>query len=197
MTTLDTQREAVTKAAKTVTDATVSAGTKAKDFSTITAKTVNDSTLVVGVKEFGLAASDTAKNVLEAVAAAAGKALEMVGDLPVGGKNVGERAQSTVDTVQDKIDVEQIQDQVAKLRHQIDGVVESWQESFRPTTVKNAAPKANTATTKATTTATKAAPKAKTATTKATTTAKKAAPKAKTATTKATTTAKKAAASKK
>jgi hypothetical protein len=204
MTTLDTSKEAVTKAAKTVTDATVSAGTKAKDFSTTTAKTVvdattsasnkavdftattaktvvdnpavakakgvttttaksvvdspvvakakdvtatasktvNDHELVVTVMGFGAAAAtatiDTFKVVFDKASSTATMTLEMVSDLPLGGQNVGERVEHTVDTVQDKIDVEQIQDQVAKLRHQIDGVVESWQESFRPTTAQKA-----------------------------------------------------------
>ncbi|MEN8237795.1 MAG: hypothetical protein ABFR53_01205 [Actinomycetota bacterium] len=218
MTRLDTQKEAVTKAAKTVTDATVSAGTKAVDFTattaktvadspvvtktrevstttaktvvdspvvvkakevtTTTAKTVNDHSLVVKVKELGASAAstttDTAKVVFDKASTVATTALDMVSDLPLGGKNVGERAQQTVDTVQDKIDVDQLHDQVAKLRHQIDGVVESWQESFRPSaahkaeaqvkeTVKKAAPATKTAAKKATTTAKKAAPATKTA----------------------------------
>jgi hypothetical protein len=222
MTTLDTRKDAVTRAAKTVTDATATATarakevttataktvvdspvvtrakevttataktvvdspvvTRAKEVTTTTAKTVNDNPLVVKVKELGSSAAntstETARNVFDRASTAASTALEMVSGLPLGGKNVGERVEQTVDTVQDKIDVEQIQDQVAKLRHQIDGVVESWQESFRPSsatprveaevteTVKKAEAATKTATKKATTTAKKTA-----------TTTKKAAPK--------------------
>jgi len=95
----------------------------------------------------------------------------MISEWPLGEKNVGERAQSTVDTVQEKIDVDQIQDQVAKLRDQIEGVLGTWKESFSPAApskepnkviTKKTAPKTK-ATAKATTTK-KAAPTKKTTT---------------------------------
>ena len=254
MTTLDTSKQAVTKAAQTAVDATSAASTRAKGFTTTTAKavvdspavaktvgatteaaqsvvespvvtktmeatsqaakSVNDHSLVIRVKEFSTSAAEAttevASVVFESVSSATEAIFEMVSDLPLGGKNVGERVEQTVDTVQDKIDVEQIQDQVAKLRHQIDGVVETWQESFRPSTahkaetkatrtVKNTQASTRTATKKAqapTRTATKKAQtptkKATTATKKkATTTAKKTQASTKTATKKATTTAKK------
>ena len=61
-----------------------------------------------------------------------GKGVEKVSDLPLGDKKIGERAHETVETVQDKIDVEQIQEQVARLRDQIENVLGTWKESFRP-----------------------------------------------------------------
>ena len=240
MTTLDTSKQAVTKAAQTVAEATVSAGSKAKDYSTTSARTaadatsaastrakgfttttakaivdnpvvtktveatteaaqavvdspvvtktmeatsqaaksVSDHSLVIRVKEFSTSAAEAttevASVVFESVSSATEAIFEMVSDLPLGGKNVGERVEQTVDTVQDKIDVEQIQDQVAKLRHQIDGVVESWQESFRPSTAHKTEPKA-TRVVKSTQASTKTATKKATTATKkkATTTAKK------------------------
>jgi hypothetical protein len=190
MTTLDTSKQAVTKAAQTVADVTVSAGSKARDLSTTSARTavdatsaastkakgftsstakavvdspvitktveatteaaqsVSDHTLVARLKEFSTSAAgattEVASVVFESVSSASEAFFEMIGDLPLGGKNVGERVEHTVDTVQEKLDVEQIQDQVAKLRHQIDGVVESWQESFRPSTAHTTKAKATT-----------------------------------------------------
>ena len=173
MSTLDAGKDAVAKAAEIVTDSPVVAKAKgvttttaksvvdstvvnkAKEITSSTAKNVNESDLIAKVREFSETASaattDTAKNVIDKVSEALTTIFDMVSDLPIGGKNIGERAQRTVDTVHEKLDVDQIQDQVAKLRHQIDGVVESWQESFRPSTaqkvktrVKDVAEKAET-----------------------------------------------------
>jgi len=112
-----------------------------------------------------------------------------VSELPLGDKKVGERAHETVGTVQDKIDVDQIQDQVAKLRDQIEHVLGSWKESFRPATHDDAAATASkdVADTAKKTTATKTAAAKKTAATKATT-AKKKTTATKTAAAKKTTT---------
>jgi len=133
---LDTQREAVTKAAKVLTESTVSAGTKVKELGVTTVKTVNDSPAASKVKELGTSATttatDTAKTILARIQSATEKSIDTVGSLPLGDKKVAERAKETVSTVQDKIDVEQIQDQVAKLRDQIENVLGAWKESFRP-----------------------------------------------------------------
>lgn len=190
---LDTQREAVTRAARTVADTTVSAGVKAKEIGVSTVKTVNDSPVTTRFKDFGTSAAstatDTAKSIFAKAQSATGKGVEKVGGLPLGDKKVGERAQETVDTVQEKIDVEQIQDQVAKLRDQIESVLGSWKDSFRPSTrvketsdpVDKPAKKA-AATTKKTTTAKSSTAKktatAKTSTTKKPAGTKKSTPKA-------------------
>jgi len=198
MNTLDNQKEAVTKAVKVVADTTVAAGTKAVEFGTSTVKTVNESTAATRAKEFGSSAastvSDTAKSIFEKAQSVTGKGVEKVSDLPLGDKKVGERAQSTVDTVQEKIDVEQIQDQMSKLRDQIEGVLGTWKDSFRPsaTVTDESAPvqkpeaKAPTAkkTATAKTSTAKKTTKAKPSTAKKTTTAKASTAK-KTATAKA------------
>ncbi|VAW07862.1 hypothetical protein MNBD_ACTINO01-1434, partial [hydrothermal vent metagenome] len=57
---LDTPREAVTKATKTIADTTVSAATKAKEVGSTTVKTVAESSITVKVKEVGSAAASTA-----------------------------------------------------------------------------------------------------------------------------------------
>ncbi len=119
---LDTPKEVVTKATRTVADTTVSAATKAKEVGSAAAST----------------ATETAKTIFEKTQAVTGKGVEKVSDLPLGDKNVGERAHETVETVQEKIDVEQIQEQVARLRDQIESVLGTWKESFRPTTTENA-----------------------------------------------------------
>ncbi|MFV1999314.1 MAG: hypothetical protein ACC654_03015 [Acidimicrobiia bacterium] len=157
---IETQKETLTNVAKAVTDSTVTVGTKAKDYGTATAKAVADGTVTVGTKAkdyststvksvaehklvvrfMGLGGTATsnatavAKDVFEKAQTATGKGVEKVSELPLGEKNVGEMAQSTVDTVQEKIDVDQIQDQVSKLREQIEGVLSTWKESFRPAT---------------------------------------------------------------
>jgi len=50
---LETQKETLNKAFKTVTDTTVTAGTKAIEVGTTTVKTVNDNKLVVRFKDLG------------------------------------------------------------------------------------------------------------------------------------------------
>ena len=133
---LDTPREAVTKATKTIADTTVSAATKAKEVGSTTVKTVAESSITIKVKEAGSAAAstatETAKTLFEKTQSVTGKGVEKVSDLPLGDKKIGERAHETVETVQDKIDVEQIQEQVARLRDQIENVLGTWKESFRP-----------------------------------------------------------------
>jgi hypothetical protein len=132
---LDTQKENVTKAAKTVLDGTVSVGTKAADFSSHTATT----------------AADKAKAIFAQTKELATTGIDKVTDMKVGNKNVGERASATVDSVQSAVDVEKISGQVAKLRDQIEGALGSWKDSFRPSgdQVKAArAPAAATPTTK-------------------------------------------------
>ncbi|GMR02505.1 MAG: hypothetical protein BMS9Abin20_0843 [Acidimicrobiia bacterium] len=198
MNTIDNQKEAVTKAARVVADTTVAAGTRAVELGTSTVKTVNESTVAARAREFGSSAAstvtDTAKSIFEKAQSVTGKGVEKVSDLPLGDKKVGERAQSTVDTVQEKIDVEQIQDQMAKLRDQIEGVLGTWKDSFRPSTPVTGEsapvqePETKVPTAKKTTTAkTSAAKKAtepkastakKTATAKASTAKKTAKPKA-------------------
>ena len=189
---LDTPREAVTKATKTVADTTVSAATKAKEVGSTTVKTVAESPITTKVKEVGSAAAstatDTAKALFEKTQSVTGKGVEKVSDLPLGDKKIGERAHETVETVQEKIDVEQIQEQVARLRDQIENVLGTWKESFRPATTEDADVK-----TAATVVEEEAAPKKKTAAKKSTTAKKTAAKKS---TTAKATTAKKTAAKK-
>jgi len=216
---IETQKETLTKAAKVVTDGTVAAGTKAKDYSAATAKTVTDGTVAAGTKakdystatvknvadnqlvvrfiELGSSATSTAaavaKDVFEKAQAATGKGVEKVAEWPLGEKNVGEMAQSTVDTVQEKIDVDQIQDQVSKLRDQIEGVLGTWKESFRPaspskdTSKVAGKPATKTVKTKKAAPKTQKATKAKAPTVKKATTTKAKSTK-KTTTAKATTT---------
>jgi hypothetical protein len=114
-------------------------------------------------------ATDVFKSFFEKAQNLTGKGFEKVGEVQVGDKNVGERAQATVDTVQDKIDVDQIQDQVAKLREQMEHVLVSWKDSFRPSSTVTEEVTEKAATKKATT--------AKKTATKKATTAKKTATK--------------------
>ncbi|MGI9667846.1 MAG: hypothetical protein ACR2N2_12260 [Acidimicrobiia bacterium] len=217
---LENQKESVTKATKTVADATTVAGEKAVAYTTTVYTTVADSTTAAGEKavEYGSAAytsvsdqtgdasekaveystaayttvSELAKSLLASGRDISVKTADSVKDFQVGEKNVGEHTQATVEAVSDKIDVDQISDQVAKLRHQMEGMMSTWKDSFRPSAPvvetapeapkKKAAPKKAATSTKAKTTtkkpaAKKAAPKktaSKTATsTKAKTTTKK------------------------
>ncbi len=180
---LETQKDAVTQAATTATS-------KAKEISSAAVSTAADTTSSAGdmVKDYGSLATDAAKTWIETGFGFAEMGLSTVKDFQLGDKNVGERAQATVDTVQDKIDVDQIQDQVAKMRHQMESVMSTWKESFRPSTAdtavkaapakKKAAPK-KTASKKASATKTtvKRAPAKKAAAKKTTTAKKTAAPK--------------------
>lgn len=113
---IDTQKENVTKAAKRVVDGTVSAGTKAVDFSSDAATNV----------------AEKAKALLSRSKELASEGIDKVTAMKVGDKNVGEHASATVDTVQTAVDVEKISEQVAKLREQIEGALGSWKDSFRP-----------------------------------------------------------------
>jgi hypothetical protein len=124
---LETQKDAVTKAATTATS-------KAKEISTAAVSTAADTTSTAGdmVKDYGSLATDAAKTWIETGFGFAEMGLSTVKDFQLGDKNVGERAQATVDTVQEKIDVDQIQDQVAKMRHQMESVMSTWKDSFRP-----------------------------------------------------------------
>jgi polyhydroxyalkanoate synthesis regulator phasin len=137
---LTTQKEAASKAAKDVTDSTVEFAGKAKDLGVSSAKTATDtaSQYMDKAVELGGVAADSATDVFKSFFESAqnltGKGFEKFGEVPLGEKNVGERTQATVDTVQDKIDVDQIQDQVAKLREQMEHVMVSWKDSFRPST---------------------------------------------------------------
>lgn len=130
---LETQKDAVTKAATTATS-------KAKEISTSAVSTAADSTSSAGdmVKDYGSLATDAAKTWIETGFGFAELSLSTVKDFQLGDKNVGERAQATVDTVQDKIDVDQIQDQVAKMRHQMEAVMSTWKDSFRPSAADSA-----------------------------------------------------------
>ncbi|MDK1018986.1 MAG: hypothetical protein QGD89_06260, partial [Actinomycetota bacterium] len=135
---LNTQREAVTKAVQSVADGTAEYANKARDLSVSAFKSVGESTscYVEKVVEFGgsvaTSASDTAKTAIEKAQSFTEKGIEKVREVQLGDKNLGERAQATVDTVQEKIDVDQVQDQVAKLRDQVEQVLGSWTDSFRP-----------------------------------------------------------------
>lgn len=137
---LKTQKDAATKAARTIADGTVEYATKAMDFGVDTAKSVagNAGAYFDKAKDFGSSAADTAtetaRTFFEKAQGLTGKGIEKVSEVQVGEKNVGERAQATVDTVQEKIDVDQIQDQVAKLREQMEHVLVSWKDSFLPAT---------------------------------------------------------------
>ncbi|MEZ5175333.1 MAG: hypothetical protein R2823_03915 [Acidimicrobiia bacterium] len=143
---IETQKEQVTKAARSIVDSTVSAGNRAVDFSTGAATTV----------------AAKAKELLGRTKEAAEVGIGKVNAVKVGDKNVGERVEETVESVSSAVDVDQITEQVAKLRQQIDGLLNSWKESFRPSngatsgdaveapqapkTAKKTAPKAKTAT---------------------------------------------------
>ncbi len=113
-----TQKEAVAKTARTVVDGTVAAGTKAVEASAGAAET----------------AADRLRDVLARSKSFAETGITKVTAVKVGDKNVGERAHATVETVQSAVDVDQITGQVAKLREQIEGVLGTWKETFRPTT---------------------------------------------------------------
>lgn len=115
---METQKEAVSKTAKTVADNTAAYKTKAVELSTDAAST----------------ATDKAKELFAATKEFAGAGFDKVTSVKLGDKNVGEHAQATVDSVQSAVDVDQISDQVAKLREQIEGVLGSWKDQFRPTT---------------------------------------------------------------
>ncbi len=194
---LTTQKETATKTAKGVSDSTVEFAGKAKDLGMSSAKTATDSAseYLDTAMEFGLTAADAAfeavKVLMDKAMNLTDKGFEKVNDVQVGQKNVGERMQATVDTVEEKIDVDQLQHQVAKLRDQMEHVLVSWKDSFRPAEamtevdVEESVPAKKTAPKKAKATTTKkAAPKKATTTKKAAT--KKAAPK-KAPTTKAAT----------
>lgn len=157
----NTVRETATKAAQDATDSTIGLATKAKDIGTAVARNVVDNagTYYDRAKEFGVTATDatteTARTTYERLQTLTGKGIDRVSDMQVGEKNVGERAQATVDTVQERIDVDQIQDQVAKVREQMEHVLISWKDTFRPAEpeqVKVVTPTKKTATKKATTT---------------------------------------------
>ncbi|MCZ7534029.1 MAG: hypothetical protein M5U23_11620 [Acidimicrobiia bacterium] len=155
---MDTQKENVTKAAKTVVDSTVSAGSKAVDYSTETASDL----------------AEKAKELLARTKDLAAAGIDRINAVQLGDKNVGERVEETVETVSSAVDVDQLSEQVAKLRDQIDTMLSAWKDSFRPSsndvkeTVKPAATEpatkaeAKTATKK--TTAPKATTKKATAT---------------------------------
>ena len=152
---LTTQKEAVTKAAKDVSDSTVDFAGKAKDLGMSSAKSATEtaSDYMDKAMELGSTSADSAtdvfKSFMEKAQSLTGKSIEKVSEVKVGEKNVGEHAQATVDTVQDKIDVDQIQDQVAKLREQMEHMLGSWKDSFRPSAVTEEvaeAPKAKKAT---------------------------------------------------
>ncbi len=207
---LTSQKETATKAARGMTDTTVEYAGKAKDLGMSSARTATTSAsdYVDMTMEFGLTAADAAfealKVLMDKAMVLTDKGFDKVNDVQVGQKNVGERVQATVDTVEEKIDVDQLQHQVAKLRDQMEHVLVSWKDSFRPSAtmteveveatppVKKAAPK-KTPVKKATTTKKAAAKKTtpKKAPVKKASTAKKATPKKaavkKTPATKATT----------
>ena len=148
---LTTQKEAVTKAAKDVSDSTVDFAGKAKDLGMSSAKSATETASEYTDKAMELAgtsadsAQEVFKSFMEKAQSFTGKSIEKVSEVKVGEKNVGERAQATVDTVQEKIDVDQIQDQVAKLREQMETMIGSWKDSFRPTQEAPQAPKAKVA----------------------------------------------------
>jgi predicted flap endonuclease-1-like 5' DNA nuclease len=163
----DMAKEYGTTAVTSVTESTTVATDKATEYGSAAATALGEavqsfyesgkdlaSQLVVNIKEFQFGETKVAER--------AEATVETVKDFQLGDKKVGERASKTVHTVSDRvenvserIDVEQIQDQVAKLRHQMEGVVGTWKDSFRPsdapatpTTKKAAAPKAKKATVK-------------------------------------------------
>jgi hypothetical protein len=192
---LTTQKEAATKAARGMSDNTVEFAGKAKDLGVSSARTANDSATdyLEKATDFGLQAADAAleafKVLVDRAMSLTDRGIEKVGDVQVGQKNVGERVQATVDTVEERIDVDQLQDQVAKLRDQMEHVLVSWKDSFRPSATVTEVVVEKTVPAKKAPTAKKTAPK-KGASAKAKTTAKKTAPK-KEASAKAKTTAKK------
>ena len=188
---LDTPRDAASKAVQTVNETTTQAGTKAREYTETATETLKGATETAQsvVTEYGSTAvatvSGTATSLLDQTREFALKGFDRVKDFQLGDKNVGERAQATVETVSERIDVDQISDQVKKARHQMEGALSTWVETFRPSGKASDTKAATTTTTK------KPAakkPAAKKATTKASTTTKK--PAAKKTTTKASTTKK-------
>jgi hypothetical protein len=135
---LTTQKEAATKAARDMSDSTVEFAGKAKDLGVSSVRTANDSATdyLEKTTDFGLQAADAAVEAFKVLVDRAmnltDRGIEKVGDVQVGQKNVGERVQATVDTVEERIDVDQLQDQVAKLRDQMEHMLVSWKDSFRP-----------------------------------------------------------------
>lgn len=178
---LTTQKDTATKAAKDMSDSTVEFAGKAKDLGVSSARTATDSAsdYLDRTKEFGLTAADAAletfKVLIDQAMSLTDRSIEKVSDVQVGQKNVGERVQATVDTVEERIDVDQLQDQVAKLRDQMEHVLVSWKDSFRPSATATQVGVEETAPAKKTPVK-KAAPK-KGASAKAKTAAKKTAPK--------------------
>ena len=191
--------ETATKAVQTVTETTGKVGAKAREYGDVATETLKGATETAQsvVTEYGGSAvttvTGTATSLFDQTRELAKKGFVRVKDFQVGDKNVGERAQATVETVSERIDVEQLSDQVKKARHQMEGALSTWLETFRPSTKEPAEKPAakKPAAKKATTTAKKPAAKKATTTAKKTTTAAK-----KPAAKKATTTAKKPAAKK-
>jgi hypothetical protein len=131
---MNTQKEAAAKRARTVVDGTVAYGTKAVEASAGAAET----------------ATDKLKDVLARSKNFAETGITKVTTAKVGDKKVSEHARATVDSVQSAVDVDQISGQVAKLREQIEGVLGTWKETFRPSTetAPKSAPKPAAQTTK-------------------------------------------------
>ena len=148
---MKTQKEAATKVAKDFADSTVEFATKAMDLGISTAKTATENAgdYMNTAVEFGGSAAESATEALKSAFASA-QTLTDRGMDKVAESKVTERAQARVDAVQEKIDVDQIQDQVAKLREQMESVLTSWKDSFRPSTKVAEAP-AKKATAKKTT----------------------------------------------
>lgn len=115
---MNTQKEAAAKKARTVVDGTVAYGTKAVEASAGAAET----------------ATDKLKDVLARSKSFAETGITKVTTVKVGDKKVSEHAKATVDSVQSAVDVDQLSDQMAKLREQIEGVLGTWKETFRPST---------------------------------------------------------------
>ncbi len=167
---MKTRKEAATKAAKDFADNTVDFATKAMDLGVSTAKsaTENAGDYMNTAVEFGGSAAESATEALKSALASA-QVLTDRGMDKVAESKVTERAQARVDAVQEKIDVDQIQDQVAKLREQMESVLTSWKDSFRPSTKVVEAPAKKAPVKKASTkTATKKAPVKKASTKTAT-----------------------------
>jgi len=146
----DMAKDYGTTAVTTVTESTTVATEKATEYGTAAATALGEavqafyesgkelaSQFAVSVKEFQFGETNVGER--------AEATVDTVKDFQIGDKKVGERASATVhsvsdrvETVSDRLDVEQIQDQVAKLRHQMEGVVGTWKESFRPSDVTEA-----------------------------------------------------------
>lgn len=114
---IEAQKETVAKATKTVVNKTVSAGNKAVEYSTETASEL----------------AEKAKELLARARDAASAGIERLNAVQLGDKNVGEHVETTVETVTSAVDMDQLTEQVAKLRDQIDTMLSSWKDSFRPT----------------------------------------------------------------